>query len=205
MPKGLDDASGNDLLKRYGLRQGEYLHYPANFWQHKNHAMLLTAFNVYRKTNPGSSLKLLCTGAPGRGADEFCEAARRMGLADSVVYPGYVTSEEYDFLLGAAAAMIFPSLYEGFGIPVLEAMFAGVPVLCSNVTSLPEVGGDAALYFDPRRPEEIVDAMTRLSDEPGLRKSLIALGLQRAALFKDADRMAVQYVNVLANALLSTR
>jgi glycosyltransferase involved in cell wall biosynthesis len=126
-----------------------------------------------------------------------------MGLSDWVIYPGYVSAEEYDFLLRSAFALVFPSLYEGFGIPVLEAMSAGVPVLCSNVTSLPEVGGEAVLYFDPRRPGQIVDALTRLLDEPGLRESQITKGVQRASLFEGADRMALKYLDVFVNALLS--
>ena len=202
-PKQLDsEVSGNELLEKYSLRRGEYMLYPANFWQHKNHAVLLTAFNMYRQANPGSTLKLLFTGAPGLRAEAFCEAARRMGLADWITYPGYVTSDEYDFLLRLAFAMVFPSLYEGFGIPVLEAMSVGVPVLCSNVTSLPEVGGDAVLYFDPRRPSQIVDALTRLSEEPGLRESQITKGLQRALLFEGVNHMALKYVDVFAKALL---
>jgi len=124
-----------------------------------------------------------------------------MGIADWVIYPGYVPIEEYEFLLRSAFAMVFPSLYEGFGIPVLEAMSAGVPVLCSNVTSLPEVGGDAVLYFDPRRPGQIVDALTRLSEEPGLRESQITKGLQRAARFEGAERMALDYADVFVKAL----
>jgi len=200
--KSKEETLGNRLFENYGLRQGEYIIYPANFWQHKNHAMLLTAFNMYRQANPGSTLKLLCTGAPGLRAEAFCEAARRMGLADWVIYPGYVPIEEYEFLLRSAFAMVFPSLYEGFGIPVLEAMSAGVPVLCSNVTSLPEVGGDAVLYFDPRRPGQIVDALTRLSEEPGLRESQIRKALQRALVFEGADRMASAYIDVFIKALL---
>lgn len=196
------EPPGNGLLEKYGLHLGQYILYPANFWQHKNHAMLLTAFNLYRQANLGSTLKLLCTGAPGARAEAFCEAARRMGLADWVIYAGYVTSDEYDFLLRSAFAMVFPSLYEGFGIPVLEAMSAGVPVLCSNVTSLPEVGGEAVLYFDPRRPRQIVDALTRLSEESGLRKSQIMKALQRALLFEGADRMAYAYIDVFIKALL---
>lgn len=202
-PKQLDkEASNTKLLEKYGVRQGEYILYPANFWQHKNHAMLLTAFNIYRQTNPGSPLKLLCTGAPGHGAEAFCEATRGMGLTDWAIYSGYLTPDEYDCLLRSTFAMIFPSLYEGFGIPVLEAMSASVPVLCSNVTSLPEVGGDAVLYFDPRRPRQIVDALARLSEEPDLRESLIAKGLQRASLFESVDRMAVDYAEVFIKALL---
>ena len=201
-PKQIDhETSANGLLEKYGLCREEYILYPANFWQHKNHAILLTAFNMYRRANPASTLKLVCTGTPGHGAEAFCEAARRMGLAEWVIYPGYVSVEEYDLLLRSAFAMIFPSLYEGFGIPVLEAMSAGVPVLCSKVTSLPEVGGDAVLYFDPRRPSQIMDALTRLSHEPGLRESQITTGLQRAALFEGAERMALNYADVFVKAL----
>jgi glycosyltransferase involved in cell wall biosynthesis len=195
------ESSLKELLERYSLRRGEYILYPANFWQHKNHAMLLTAFSLYRRAHPGSTLKLLCTGASGPGAEAFCEAVRRMGLEDWVVYPGYVLPDEYDFFLRGAFAVVFPSLYEGFGIPVLEAMFVGVPVFCSNITSLPEVGGEAVLYFDPRRPGQIVENLTRLSEEPGLRESLINKGLQRSLRFEGADRMAVEYMNVFARAL----
>lgn len=196
------EISTNGLLEKYGLSRREYILYPANFWQHKNHAILLTAFNMYRQANPASTLKLVCTGSPGRGAEAFCRAVQRMGLANWVIYPGYVSAEEYDLLLRSAFAMVFPSLYEGFGIPVLEAMSVGVPVLCSKVTSLPEVGGDAVLYFDPRRPAEIVEALTRLSEEPGLRESQITDGLQRAALFEGAERMALNYADVFVKALL---
>ena len=195
-----NEHAGNELFESHSLQRGEYILYPANFWKHKNHAMLLTAFNLYRGAKPDSPLKLLCTGAPGARAEAFCDAVRRMGLADWVVYPGYVTPDEYDRLLSSAFAVIFPSLYEGFGIPVLEAMVAGVPVLCSKVTSLPEVGGEAVLYFDPRRPGQIVDALARLSEEPGLRQSLITMGLQRTLLFEGADRMAVEYASVFAKA-----
>ena len=197
-----DEPVRDNLLEKYKLRSGQYILYPANFWKHKNHAMLLTAFNIYRRANPDSRLKLLCTGAPGPGAEAVREAACRMGLEECLVYPGYVTPDEFDMLLRSAFAMVFPSLYEGFGIPVLEAMSAGVPVLCSNVTSLPEVGGDAVLYFNPGKPLEIVEALARLSEEPGFRESLIQRGLQRAPIFESADRMAFQYMDVFMKALL---
>ena len=194
-------AAGAALLEKHGLQRGEYILYPANFWQHKNHAMLLTAYNIHRQAYPSSPLKLVCTGAPGPGADAFCEAARRMGLADRVIYAGFVTSAEYDGLLRSSFALIFPSLYEGFGIPVLEAMSAGVPVMCSDVTSLPEVGGDAVLYFDPRLPKDIAQVLASLYDDPGLRGELIARGKERALEFGSAGRMALQYAEVFSKAL----
>jgi glycosyltransferase involved in cell wall biosynthesis len=165
--------------------------------------MLLTAFQLFREANADSPLKLLCTGTPGKEAEAFCEAVQRMGLGEWVIYHGYVSSDAYDELLRSAFAMIFPSLYEGFGMPVLEAMAAGVPVLCSDVSSLPEVGGDAVLYFDPRRPHQIVECLERLSNDPGLRKQQIAQGLQRSRLFLDPDQMALRYANVFVKALTS--
>ena len=199
--KDVKEAIASSLLPRYNLSQGEFLIYPANFWEHKNHSMLLTAWGMYRQAHPNSKLKLVCTGAPGRLADNFCNMVQRMGLTDWVIYPGFVSTNEYECLLKSAFALIFPSLYEGFGIPVLEAMAAGIAVLCSDVTSLPEVGGDAVLYFDPRKPAEIWNALERLVNEPGLREKLIANGLQRSLLFQGPERMANQYVAIFANVL----
>ncbi len=200
-PELLDEGAEDRLLEKYRLSRGEYILYPANFWRHKNHAMLLTAFNLYRSTQSNSKLKLVCTGTPGRQSESFCEDVRRMGLEEWVIYPGYLRPDEYDSLLRSSFAVIFPSLYEGFGIPLLEAMSAGVPVLCSDVTSLPEVGGDAVLYFDPRRPAQIVEGLTRLYEEPGLRDELVAKGIERVKLFEGAERMAIQYIHVFKQAL----
>lgn len=201
-PKRFDNNNSDSrLLEKYGLNQGKYILYPANFWQHKNHTMLLTAFGMYRKAQPNSQLKLLCIGAPGPSAETFCDTVLGMRLVDWVIYPGYVTSDEYDILLRSAFAMIFPSLYEGFGIPVLEAMSAGLPVLCSKVTSLPEVGGNAVLYFDPLQPAQIAETLIQLLEETGLRESLITRGKQRSLQFEGSNRMARQYANVFAKTL----
>jgi hypothetical protein len=89
--------------------------------------------------------------------------------------------------------VVFPSLYEGFGLPIIEAMAAGVPVACSNTTSLPEVGGDAAILFDPRVPTQIAQAMISLVENEALRAQLIQAGLLRAEEFSDAGRMAREY------------
>lgn len=196
--KGTEQNSAAYFAK-YNLIPGEYILYPANFWEHKNHEMLLTAFGMVLKAVPNRKLKLVCTGAPGSSADLFCEKVERMGLVGQVIYPGFVSAEAYGWLLNAAFALIFPSLYEGFGIPVLEAMAAGVPVLCSNVTSLPEVGGEAVLYFDPRKPADICHAIERLTDEQGLREKLIASGIQRSFIFAGSERMAKEYAPIFAH------
>jgi hypothetical protein len=175
--------------------------YPANFWRHKNHEMLLAAFGMHRARHPESAMKLVLTGAPSARRDDLMDAARRMGLADWVSFPGHLPEAEFAGLLAGATAMIFPSLYEGFGMPVLEAMAAGVPVLASNLTSVPEIAGGAALLFDPRRPSEIADAIARIEGEPALRAELIAKGRERVRNFPGPGRMSAGYLAVFEEAL----
>jgi glycosyltransferase involved in cell wall biosynthesis len=191
--------------KRLGTHQasaapGRYLLYPANFWRHKNHELLLTAFGIYRARHPQADLKLVLTGAPSPRGEELREAVHRMGLADWVVFAGYLPDEEFAALLAGCAAMIFPSLFEGFGMPALEAMAAGIPVLCGNLTSLPEITGDAALLFDPRRPAEIVAAIERLETDPLLRANLIERGRRRVAAFITPEEWAARFFAVFQDA-----
>jgi glycosyltransferase involved in cell wall biosynthesis len=113
-----------------------------------------------------------------------------------------VADDELDGLYVAAACFVFPSLYEGFGMPVLEAMRRGVPVACSNRSSLPEVAGDAALMFDPERPEEIAAAMERLLNDAPFASRLRAAGRERAASFsweKTARATVASYQRALAD------
>ena len=184
---------------------GRYLLYPANFWRHKNHELLLTAFGIYRAAHPQSDLKLVLTGAPSSRRDELQDAVRRMRLAPWVDFPGYLPDAAFAALLAGAAAMIFPSIFEGFGMPVLEAMAAGVPVLCGNLTSLPEVAGGAALLFDPRRPAAIVAAIERLEADPSLRASLIHRGRRHAAEFLQPEEWASRYWAVFQKAAAPPR
>ena len=181
------------VLNRLGLIPRRYLIYPANFWKHKNHEMLLTAFGMACREGLAVDVKLVCTGAPGARREWLTSAARTMSLGDRVIFPGYLPNEELAALMGSCRGMVFPSLYEGFGLPVIEAMAAGVPVACSNVTSLPEVAADAALLFDPRIPTQIAQAMVTLLDDKAIRTRLIEAGQQRAKEFSDTDRMAREY------------
>jgi glycosyltransferase involved in cell wall biosynthesis len=184
------------VLERLGLRAGRFLLYPANFWPHKNHRMLLTAFKMYRARNQDSDLGLVCTGTPNADMECLRDAVARMELEGAVSFPGYVSDEVFTALLQACRALIFPSLYEGFGIPVLEAMALGKPVLCSRVTSLPEVAGDAAVYFDPRKPAEIVRAIEHIESDAELAARLMHQGYERLATFGDASEMAQRYLQV---------
>ena len=187
--------------QRYGLQPDEFLLYPANFWPHKNHDMLLTAFGIYCSRQRDSRLKLVLTGAPGERQDRLRAACVQMGLSHRVVFPGYIPDEELAALLRSCFALIFPSLYEGFGIPVLEAMSCGKPVACSNVTSLPELGGDAVLLFDPRKPEEIAGAITKIAADPEYANSLASKGRRRAEQLGGPREMAAAYLRVFREAV----
>jgi glycosyltransferase involved in cell wall biosynthesis len=198
-------AGGQTVLQRLSLTAQGYLIYPANFWLHKNHEMLLTAFGMACSRGLlAPDIKLVCTGAPGERQTYLRLAATLMGLGDHVLFPGFLSNDELGCLLGHAGGMIFPSLYEGFGLPVIEAMAMGVPVACSNLTSLPEVAANAAILFDPRVPEQIADAMATLLADSDRRGQLIAAGLKRAAEFSDTDRMAREYWDLFLHAMNKT-
>jgi glycosyltransferase involved in cell wall biosynthesis len=143
----------------------ELLVYPALGWPHKNHAQLFTAFRVLRDRRP--HLRLLLPGYTA-GVPEGAEAL------------GWTAPDELARLYRRAAAVVFPSLFEGFGQPPLEAMASGCPVACSNVASLREVCGDAAALFDPRSVEEMVAAVELVLDDP---EPYRELGLRQAATF----------------------
>ena len=188
------------ILDRFNLQEGSFLIYPANFWLHKNHEMLLTAFGMYRSEHPESQLKLVLTGAPGKRQEYIREAAGRMALDPWTVFAGYLPNDQYAALLWSSLALVFPSLYEGFGMPLLEAMAAGKPVLCSNATSLPEVAGDAAILFDPRKPREIAEAIGRVASDPKYASELVARGTQRVHSFGGPQEMASRYLQLFQEA-----
>lgn len=203
MAQRIAPAIGNDkaILDRLGLSPQQYLIYPANFWKHKNHEMLLTAFGMACHGGLATDIKLVCTGAPGPRQEWLMSAARTMNLDDRVLFPGYLPNADLASLMASCTGMVFPSLYEGFGLPIIEAMAAGVPVACSNTTSLPEVAADAAILFDPRVPTQIAQAMISLVENEALRARLIQAGQQRATEFSDAERMAREYWEMFQYAL----
>jgi glycosyltransferase involved in cell wall biosynthesis len=189
----VSNGTSEEVLERLGLTAKRYLVYPANFWKHKNHEMLLTAFGMACNEGLGDDIKLICTGTPGARQDWLMGASRAMGMADRILFPGYLTNVDLSVLLANCGGVVFPSLYEGFGLPIIEAMAAGVPVACSQVASLPEVAADAAILFDPRVPKQIAGAMVALITDGALRAHLIQRGRRRAAEFTDSRRMAEEY------------
>jgi glycosyltransferase involved in cell wall biosynthesis len=147
---------------------------------HKNLARLLEAVALLPA---GRRPLLVLPGYPTWHEEELREKASHLGLAQDVRFLGWVEGAELEGLYAAAACFVFPSLYEGFGLPVLEAMRRGVPVACSDRASLPEVAGDAALLFDPGSAEAIAAAVSRLLSDRDLADDLRERGRRRAARF----------------------
>ncbi len=144
--------------------------------------------------------KLVLAGGSGHGSEAIYEFIRTERLEPRVVRLGYVPAERLPILYQAASVLLFPSLGEGFGFPVLEGMAHGVPVVTSNVSCLPEVGGDAALYADPYNPAEIAQQVVRAVEDVGLREDLVRKGLARAREFtwrRAAEQTCDVYEEVL--------
>jgi glycosyltransferase involved in cell wall biosynthesis len=126
---------------------------------------------------------LVVAGAHGWLNDSVRERVGKLGLDKSVLFPGYIAGDDVAALYSLATVFAYPSLWEGFGLPVLEAMACGTPVLTSNVSALPEVAGDAALFVTPTDVEAIADGLARLLDDAALRAELGARGVRRTAAF----------------------
>ena len=178
------------------IDKNPYMFYPANFWPHKNHQMLITAYGMYLSRHPDSRLDLVLTGALDEARNSLQDKIRRMGLAGRVHFLGYLPENQLSSVWRGCSFLIFPSLYEGFGIPVLEAMEFGKPVLCSNSTSLPEVAGNAALFFDPRKPAEIVECIEKITVGNSLYHDLVTRGYENLARYRWQD-MVEKYLNCI--------
>ncbi len=200
---GLTPVTDPDALAAVAAKYGagaRYLLYVGTLQPRKNLVMLLRAFAalVAHSALPGD-VRLVLAGRKGWLYDEIVAAAEDGAVEGRVVLPGYVPAEDLPALLSGALAFVFPSLHEGFGLPVLEAMACGTPVVCSNASSLPEVAGDAALLVDPRDQDRWGEALAKVSTRPALREELRAKGLERAALFS-WDRCARAVLEALHEA-----
>ncbi|MBI4011105.1 MAG: glycosyltransferase family 4 protein [Candidatus Rokubacteria bacterium] len=181
-PGPVSAAAVEDCRRRYGLT-APYLLYVGTIDRRKDHPTLLEALR--RLDAP---LTLALAGTLIRGRTDFPERVERLGLRDRVRVLGYVPEADLVPLYQGAAAFVYPSLYEGFGLPVLEAMACGTPVVTYDATSLPEVAGEAALLLAPPwTPEALADAIRRLLDDEALRLELRHRGLEQAKRFSWAE------------------
>lgn len=172
-----DRVKARGVIKELGLPK-EFILFVGTLEPRKNLSLLVKALAVCEHDIP-----IVLAGWDGWGDDAWLKAAETQGLRNRIFTTGYVDEETLACLYSSALALVFPSLYEGFGLPVLEAMACGCPVICSNAASLPEVAGDAALLIDPFQVGDLAAAVDKVVGDHALREDLIRKGLLRSAQF----------------------
>ena len=188
IPLGVDDSfhpRGAKELTRLREHWGLYLPYVLYLGINKPHKNLVRLLQAWAELPAGVKGKytLVLAGREDPRYPQVREAVQELELETQVRFLGAIDTQDVPLLYAGASAFVFPSLYEGFGLPVLEAMASGVPVACSQVSALPEVVGEAALLFDPYEVESIREALERLLTDSSLRQQLVNKGLERARQF----------------------
>ncbi|MCU1308054.1 MAG: mshA 5 [Acidobacteriaceae bacterium] len=175
-----EESRLQSVCSKYHI-SGQFILYTGIYKRRKNHAGLLLAFQRFLAN--GSQGQLVIAGPMDEGGGELKALAEKLGIEKQVVFAGFVDDFDLQALYSAARVYACPSLYEGFGFTVLEAMASGVPVVCSNVASLPEVAGQGALYADPRNPEEFAKALHLAFFDPDARRLLVENGRKNCQRF----------------------
>src|SRR6185437_3137638 len=176
-----DKAQSQEYLARkYGLTV-PFILYVGRIQARKNLPRLVEAYARLRKQ--GLDAKLVLVGKKDWQSEQLMEKIKELGLQDSVVFPGFVPFDDLPIFYNAAEVFVFPSFFEGFGLPVVESMASGVPTITSFGSSLEEVAGDGALLIDPRDTSSITDALAKVLGDSGLQRDLVARGLKRSKDF----------------------
>lgn len=200
-----DEVQLKEIRSKYRIEK-EFIVYAGIYKRRKNHAALLRAFRSF--LSKGLDANLVLVGPLKEGEQDMRRLANELGISNRVVLTGFVDDAELRALYSAAKVYACPSLYEGFGFTVLEAMACEAPVVCSRETSLPEVAGDAALYADPRNVEEFAHVLHDVFANSGLRSTLIEKGrrnVQRFSWTNTAKETLAVYRDALRISLPGTR
>ncbi len=198
-----DRARLEDVRARYGLPQ-RFILYVGTIEPRKNLTRLMTAFAAARRA--GMSQQLVCVGPYGWSSRDLAGHVQKLGIQQSVHFTGYLPFDHLPAIYNLADFFVFPSLYEGFGLPVVEAMASGLPVLTSKTSSLGEIAGDAAVTIDPTDTDAMVDAIRRLAADADFRRDRAEQGLRRARDFswtQTAREMLAVYHRVAGVAVSS--
>ena len=195
--RSADPETIEAVRARYGLPE-RFILSVGTIEPRKNLTTLLEAYRTLR--DRGSDFKLVIVGRKGWLYEGFFRRLRELGLEGEVVFPGFVPDEDLPALYSAAELFVFPSLYEGFGLPPLEAMACGTPVITSNTSSLPEVMGEAGILVEPRDVRALAEAMERVLTDKGKGREMKGKGLQQAAKFswEKAARETMEVYRVVA-------
>ena len=190
--EGLDESYFNGSLSNYkssffnknvGLNDGdEYFLFIGERRPHKNLARLIEAFSIFKQKTP-NKMKLVLGGKKYANYKEPEKKAQELNLTNEVIFLGYIPEDDLQFLYKNARCFIFVSIYEGFGIPILEAMACGTPIITSNISSMPEVAGEAALTVNPYNVDEIAEAMNQITYNVKISQGLVNTGFKRVKNF----------------------
>lgn len=175
-----NEEKTNFIFKKYGI-DFPYFLYVGRLERKKNIHNLIEGFSIFKENNKNSLEKLILIGSAGFGYDEMKYVIEELGVEKDVIILGWVEEEDLLFIFNKAKTFIFPSLYEGFGIPVIQAMACGTPVLLSNLDVLREVAGDAGLFFDRFSSVDLSKKIEQINNDDKLRSDLIEKGLKRAS------------------------
>ncbi len=178
----VDENLIRKVKERYGIRGNYIINTSSILWWRKNVSRLINAFHTL-KAEGIINHQLVITGERGEAYKEIIRLIYSLGLEGDVIFLGYIPIEDMPILLSGADVLVFPSLYEGFGLPLLEAMACGCSVVTSNLSAMPEVVGDAGILVDPYNTEEIVGAIEKIVTDPELRNRMCKKGLERARGF----------------------
>ncbi len=176
-----DAAAVAEFRRRRGLPE-RFILFLGTLEPRKNLVRLLDAYAIWRRASQ-EPVVLVIAGGKGWFYETIFAHVARLGLEDTVLFPGFVPADELPWWYRAAELFVYPSLFEGFGLPVLEAMACGTPTITSRASSLPEVAGDAALLVDPEDTGELTDAIARTLSEPMLADELRVAGPRQASRF----------------------
>ena len=188
------------VIQKYDLPE-QFALFPARGWPHKNHQSLFEAMGKL-KTRYASPCKLVLCGLAVAELPHHLQHLLENELRDTILILGYVSRDDLRVLMQTATVVVYPSLFEGFGLPILEAMASGCPVICSNTTALPEIAGKAAMLVDPLDTEQLALAIQRVSTDKEMRSELIAQGLKQCQNFswlQTAEKTLEVYKNVYAS------
>ncbi len=184
------------VLEKYAIRQPYFL-YVGTLEPRKNLTVLIEAYHTFREKS-GLAHQLILTGKKGWKIDGLLQTIQQSPYRNDIILTGYVAREELPVLYSMCEAFVYPSLYEGFGLPVLEAMSCGAAVITSKVSSLPEVGGDAALYFEPQSAAQLSDLLLNITKNPTLKTQHQQAALQQAQQFT-WEKTAEATLNIILN------
>ncbi|OGF25522.1 hypothetical protein A2331_01490 [Candidatus Falkowbacteria bacterium RIFOXYB2_FULL_34_18] len=177
-----DQKQVENILSKYGITQ-PYLFYVGRIEKKKNIPRLIEAFYVLKEKNKNIKEKLVLAGNAGNGYDEIKYQIQEFDLNNDVIMSGWLIEEDMPYLYNAASAFVFPSNYEGFGIPLLQSMACGTPIAASNTTSIPEIAREAALFFNPHNIKSMADSLEKIIIDKNLREDLIAKGYRNVEKF----------------------